>query len=354
MEKIRLKDFRIIPDFNSVRGEEISDEIYFSNKYNKYVSNSRLKHINPEEGGTPAAFKNPPKLSTQSLQRGSAVHEVILQPEEFELAPKIGKPNAKLGAMMDAIDKILSSSKEDITLEEAIKQASIKVDYFVNSIDSKIDGIKEIWEDYSKKLAEIKSKKNNKEQIILSDGDWDVVNSCIESLQANTEIMAKFHPKDIFGEPIESHCEDALFMDFIVIYKKTKCTTIRFKLKIDNWTIDFENKVITLNDLKTSGHAVQLFMKEDGSWNTYHYYRQFGIYSTVLWYYCMKKYGVSKEQGWKINANVCVVETIPNYWSKCYSVSDAQLRFGMKEADKLLKMVAYYEIFGYDKEVEFE
>lgn len=353
MEKVRFKDFRIIPDFNSVRGEEISDEVYFSSKYSKYISNSRLKNINPEEGGSPKLFKTNPKISTQSLQRGSAVHEVILQPEEFELAPKVGKPNAKLGAMMDEIEKLISQTEGEYDIKDIIRKASKNVDYFSNSIDSKIDIIEEAWNEYSKKLIEIKSNKD-KEQIILSDGDWDVVNSCIESLQANNEIMAKFHPKDIFGDPIESHCEDALFMDFIVIYKGNRCATLRFKLKIDNWTIDFENKVITLNDLKTTGKTLNNFMKQDGSFDHYHYHRQFGAYSTVLWYYCMKKYGISKEQGWKLNCNVCVVETIPNYWSRCYTVNDTQLRRGTKELNELLKRVAYYEIFGYDKEVEFE
>lgn len=353
MQKIKFKDFRIVPDFNSVHREAISDEEYFSSKYSKCISNSRLKYINPDEDGTPELFKNPPKLKTQSLARGSAVHEVVLQPEEFELIPKIGKPNAKLGDMMDAIEHFLSKDPE-LSIEDAIKKASAKVSYYEKTIDSKIDFVKSTWEEYSKKLAEVRANKTDKEQIILSDGDWDVVNSCINSLQQNEEIMNKIHPKDVFGAEIESHCEDALFMDFVVIYKQTKCCTLRFKLKIDNWTIDFDNKVITLNDLKTTGSSVNKFMTVDGSFNHYHYYRQFGSYSTILWYYCMKKYGVTKEQGWKLNSNVCVVETIPNYWSRCYTVNDTQLKRGIKELNELLKRVAYYEIFGYENEVEFE
>lgn len=353
MEKIKFKDFRIIPDFNSVHREAISDEEYFSSKYAKCISNSRLKYINPEEEGSPELFKNPPKIKTQSLARGSAVHEVVLQPDEFELVPKIGKPNAKLGEMMDAIEHYLLKYPE-ITIEDAIRKASTKVSYFVNSIDSKIDMVKTAWNEYSKKLKEVRALGSDKEQIILSDGDWDVVNACINSLQSNEDIMNKIHPKDVFGDEIEYHCEDALFMDFIVIYKQKQCCTLRFKLKIDNWTIDPANKIITLNDLKTTGSTINKFMSREGSFNHYRYYRQFGVYSTILWYYCMKKYGVTKEQGWKLNCNVCVVETIPNYWSRCYTVNDTQLKRGVKELNELLKRVAYYEIFGYENEVEFE
>ena len=38
--------------------KNISDEEYFSNDYKEYVSNSKLKLINPDEGGYPMLFKN--------------------------------------------------------------------------------------------------------------------------------------------------------------------------------------------------------------------------------------------------------------------------------------------------------
>lgn len=70
MEKVKLKDFKVVPDINSVHKEEIDDATYFSDKYAHYISNSGLKWINPLEGGSPKLFKNHPKLSTQSLKIG--------------------------------------------------------------------------------------------------------------------------------------------------------------------------------------------------------------------------------------------------------------------------------------------
>ena len=70
MDKVNFRDFRIIPDINSVRKEEIDDDTYFSSKYSGYISNSRLKWINPKEGGNPELFKAPPKLKTTSLTIG--------------------------------------------------------------------------------------------------------------------------------------------------------------------------------------------------------------------------------------------------------------------------------------------
>ena len=66
MEKVQFKDFRIIPDINSVRKEDISDEVYFSPAYGFYISNSRLKWIDPKDGGTPSQFQNPWKAPGRS------------------------------------------------------------------------------------------------------------------------------------------------------------------------------------------------------------------------------------------------------------------------------------------------
>lgn len=41
--KIKFSDFEIIPVMKSVKNLDMSDEMYFSNKYRKYISNSRLK-----------------------------------------------------------------------------------------------------------------------------------------------------------------------------------------------------------------------------------------------------------------------------------------------------------------------
>ena len=350
MEKVKFSDFQIKVDINSVCKKEISDEEYFSPKYGHYISNSRLKNIDPLAGGSPAKYKLNPKISSDSLRIGSTVHECLLQPGEFELAPKIDRPTAKLGLVMDAIPGFL---EEGIGLDDAIKQAAAKVDYYSSTINTKLDSIKEVWEDYSKRLKELNKTPTDKVRRILANKEWDVVNGCLESCKANNDIMNLLHPTTPFGDPIESYFEDALFMDYIVIYKHHNCAVLPFKMKADNWTIDADSKIITLNDLKTTGKSVQCFMREDGSFNHYDYSRQMAVYSQILWYYCMKNYGVYPKD-WKIKANMLVVETIPNYWSKAYVVNPSQLTDGKKKLNELLCRVAYCEMFGYDKEIEFE
>ena len=64
---------------------------------------------------------------------GSAVHELTLQPEFFELADDLGKPTAKLGAMADELYPVFV--KGDVTPEDVI-EASNKVDYYKGKMTS--------------------------------------------------------------------------------------------------------------------------------------------------------------------------------------------------------------------------
>jgi hypothetical protein len=61
----------------------------------------------------------------------SAVHELVLQPELFELAEDFGKPTAKLGAVADVLYPTFL--ERDVTMEDVIK-ASDKIDYYKGKI----------------------------------------------------------------------------------------------------------------------------------------------------------------------------------------------------------------------------
>lgn len=73
MSEIKFSDFQIIPILDSVKKLDMSDEMYFSNKFAQYISNSRLKNINPNEGGYPQLYQNPPRIQTTSLAVGLSI-----------------------------------------------------------------------------------------------------------------------------------------------------------------------------------------------------------------------------------------------------------------------------------------
>lgn len=67
---LQFSDFKIVPDISTIKRKDISDEIYFSNKYSRYISNSRLKNIDPTQGGSPMKYLENPHISTSSLKIG--------------------------------------------------------------------------------------------------------------------------------------------------------------------------------------------------------------------------------------------------------------------------------------------
>lgn len=68
---INLNDIKLSPVLESVYRSKISDAEYFSSSYSNYISNSRLKYINPDQGGSPSLYnKGIENKSTNSLELG--------------------------------------------------------------------------------------------------------------------------------------------------------------------------------------------------------------------------------------------------------------------------------------------
>lgn len=130
-----------------------------------------------------------PKLTTRSLSLGTAIHCSILQPKDFTLSPKIGKPTAKLG---DTIDRIRYYRHKGYSIYNSIVQASKDCSYYVNQINSKIKKIiKEGLAYY------LKSKDFDDSIITLPDKDIEAALACINSVKSNNSIMNKIYPKTI-------------------------------------------------------------------------------------------------------------------------------------------------------------
>lgn len=319
----------IEPIIDSLEYKEMSDETYFSSDYKQYISNSRLALINPEQDGSIEKFLENAHKSTSSLSLGSAVHELVLQPEEFTLVPKCNKPTAKLGMMADYLFKYF---KIDQTLtDERIIEASDAVDYYKGKMDSKkIENVKLKCHEYLANRVLYEAKAGNyKEPIFLDDASYDKCVACVKSIEDNKEIQKLLHPSDT----AISMNEAALFMDFKYTDEETgKSCIIHFKSKLDNFTID--NNDVVLNDLKTTGHYVDQFKD---SWEKYHYYRQGACYSYLLSLYAKKYYNIENINSFK--CNFLLVSTVPTFKSSVFKMTDKDMQRGWDEFIKLMNLV---------------
>lgn len=140
LKTVNLFDFNIVPLYDTIKHAKISDEEYFSSKYKNYISNSKLKLIDNEEGGSPEKYKNGLKSSfNPSFLLGSCVHQLVLQQEEFILHPKCEKASAKQGYCIDFIKKY---RKQGLSIRDSIDKARVAADYYAKTpLDKVIEKI---------------------------------------------------------------------------------------------------------------------------------------------------------------------------------------------------------------------
>lgn len=315
----------IKPILESFRWEDIPDEEYFSEKYSDCISNSRLSLINPDQGGSPEKYiANEHKVS-DSFLLGSAVHAEILQPGEFNIIGGVNRPTAKLGLMADELfDCYPHMTPDDIV------EASNKINYYKGKMDDKkcqfvYDNCLSYWKCRVEQYSDVPN------AMFLDDNTMNKYQACITSVQNNTQIQALLEPDGIFEDP-EIGNEVAFFIIFLATDTETgQCVELPFKAKLDNYTI--VDGVVTLNDLKTTGHWLSKF---PDSFEQYHYYRQMGAYSWLLKLYAEKK----KVNIESFNANMLLVSTVPDYYSGVFRVKASDIQRGFNEFKYLLKLVA--------------
>lgn len=338
---MKLSEIKITPLVDTLRLEDIDDDIYFSEKYANYISNSRLTLINPDQDGSPEKFfETRPKLYSDSLVFGSAVHELVLQPENFELIESVDRPTAKAGAMAEELFKSNGVPPTD----DEIRAASQKIDYYKNSLNAKrISELRDKCNSYWRGRAIFESGYDFKKTPIYLDAkSRDKLKEVLKSLNKNKDIQNLLHP----GIGMSAN-ERAILMDIKVEVPGEKPFKLRLKSKLDNYNIDLDNNVITVNDLKTTGKYITDFEK---SITKYHYYREMAMYCWLLQLYVKYKLKESglKEEPFNIKSNFLAVETFPDYYTKVSPMTKELFKKGFEEFRKLLKTVAFYCCNGYE------
>lgn len=346
---MNLKDIKITPLMNTLYLEKISDAEYFSERFSNYISNSRLSLINPEQDNDPQAFfegLGKHNKYSDALIFGSAVHELVLQPDLFHLCFDVDRPTAKAGFMADELYNQFKGKDPD---DEAIIAASDKIDYYKGKMnDKKIAELKDKCTDYWKARAEYE--KNQMAQgtpIYLDAKSRERVQQCVHALKRNSKIQSLLHPKGVIEDPVSEN-ELAILLDVRVEIPDCKPFKLKLKAKLDNLVVDKENNTITINDVKTIGKILSYF---EENFEKYHYHRELAIYSWLLSLCAKKFYGMDE---CTVKSNCLVVSTIPEYYTKVYEVTKKDLAKGWKEFKKLLTLVSGHVATKYKDFAEWE
>lgn len=332
---------KLTPILETLHLEDIDDEVYFSEKYSGYISNSRLSLINPEQDGSPEKFFEglaSHKIYSDSLVFGSAVHELVLQPESFFLVDTVDRPTAKAGFIADIVYRKDGHMPKDDDFIAAAKE----VDYYGGNLsDNQLETLKTKTINYLRNRALFEHKYDgDKTPIYLDAKGREKLTSCLEALGNNKYIQDLLHPTGVLEDPITCN-EKTILLDVEVEVEGYPPFILKLKSKLDNYIIDKENNVITVNDVKTTGKMVNEF---DNAVTNFHYYRELGMYTYLLSLCAKKFYGMENPI---IKGNFLVVSTIPNYYTKVVPITKKLLMKGFKEFSTLLRLVAKYKAEGY-------
>lgn len=339
---MKLSEIKIVPITKSLEIRDISDEVYFGPTYKKYISNSSLSLINPAQGGSPQKYKeglSAHQKFSDSLYFGSAVHQLTLQSDDYFIVDSVNRPTAKAGFMADELYKEWCETGK-VSWDSMII-ASEKIDYYKGMMDSrKFDTLLgKIIPYFEERNQFEQTEVSNAIPIYLDSKSRDKVRSCVESLKANPEVRKLLHPEGLIEDPKVNN-ETCILLDVKAIYPDGNEKILSLKAKIDSYYFDEETNELVINDLKTSGHTVDSFVN---SFYKFRYFRQFGMYSWLLYLLLGNKAN-------SIKANVIVSSTIPPFDCGIFKVLNTHIKRGLDEFKELLKRVAYHEQYGYDIE----
>ena len=336
LDKELIKQIKITPLLDTLRLEKLSDEIYFSKKYSNYISNSRLGLL--KNKGAKAFFEG---LSANqefnpSFYFGSWLHTLFLQPETIHIVEGVYTPTAK--ARLMALE--LYHDDGTTPTDDEIKAASYKVGYYKDKLtSSRITELRakcnQFWRDRYLYEQNNPVQEGDIERTYVDEKSYNLLMSCMNSITNNPEFTKLMSPTYVVEEPYSAN-EQTILLDVEITIPGYEPRIYKLKSKLDNFTIDKEENVITVNDLKTTSKLANEF---DPSF--FSYQREIGMYSYLL-KLCSKKFFNLDNP--TVKGNFLVISTVPEYNSLVYPMTPKLYKQGFEEFKYLLQVAAYLNI----------
>lgn len=228
----------------------------------------------------------PPEEKNPVLERGTMIHEYILQPEEFQKDYVVWDKSRPSSAQQEKFCQALASSLE-LEPNRAILDAYKQVYSTAGKSEDKMlsEGLKiaSTLKDYIDFL------KANDGRIMISHWDYQMLEKIKHNIQSHKlaskiiETPVLETSKPFLDKPEPGTIIRAAYHEFHInwTYYIKMAAGVKCKSLLDGLTLDFKNKKAIIYDLKTTQ---KLWHFED-SINQYDYLRQLCYYyQAVVWY----------------------------------------------------------------------
>ena len=319
----------------------------------KAVSNSSLRHINPQQGGSPVEFKahwdgKAPSLRTSSLEFGNLLHLAVLEPHLCVY--EIDKTNTP-----DKIRDILKEMYSSLQASNDLANAIIGDDATIGPLEDHVYAVIEAcnrlaygrtWRDETR-INKVMSQGSaywellrNTDKFIITQDQFELMERCMHSVQNTSHEMTEL----LFSKQKDKEGE---YHNELEVHWEWPRYKFPLKGKIDRLWIDHKKKEFQIIDLKTTSKTLGLFHE---SFQTYHYARQVAFYEMAADQWIMQTYGERYKPSLMRDHAICAVETKGANRAGLFSLCANTLQAGRNEMDELLDRVNHH--FTHDSWVQ--
>ena len=273
----------------------------------------------------------PPEEKNSTLERGTMIHEYLLQPEEFQKDYVVWDKRRPSSAQQEKFCQELANSAE-IEPNKAVLSAYQASYSTTNRSEEKMlsEGLK-IASELKEYIDFLKS--NDSRKMI---GPWDV--KMLETIKQNFK-QHKLAWNLLWPVDVEAHHEFHINWE----HETLSNGVIKCKSLLDSLTIDYTNKTITIMDLKTTA---KLWHFED-SMIGYDYLRQLMYYKMAVEWYMLNEKNIDTKDGWTFKFYIIGIDTVEDYSIRVFEVHFANIAEREYTIIHALDEIAWHQAIGY-------
>lgn len=246
--------------------------------------------------------------STSAMDRGTAIHMALLQPEEFSNHYVIWDKNKPKSAQQEKFCQELAQSTE-IEPNKALLSA-YKASYSTNGKqdDLMLSEASKIASEQKEYINWLKEP-NHREMLTMP------MYNKIQKIKSNID-------KHKLAKSLLNPTEGEWHHEFHINWEyKWNNKSINCKSLLDSVCFDFNKKEVTLMDIKTT---TKLHHFED-SVEQYDYFRQLAFYALAIKWYLENERGEEHVEDWKIWTYIIAIDAIDTAEVSVYRITDNQL-----------------------------
>ena len=287
--------------------------------------------------------ENIPEEKNPVLERGTMIHEYILQPEEFQKDYVVWDKQKPFSAQQEKFCQELANTIE-IEPDKAILDAYKKAYSTRGKTDDKM--LSEGQEIASTLKDYIDFLKSRDERIIISPYDYQMLKKIKYNIESHKLAKKLLNTRGtVYVDEVSSKRWSWGAHEFHINWEYAFGTelfskNIKCKSLLDSITLYFEDKKVVIMDLKTTA---KLWHFED-SIDMYDYCRQLAYYTMAVRWYMLNEFGINKPSEWTFEYYIIGIDTTGSNEIRVFNIPESAVRSRDNTIHDALREILWHQM----------